>query len=83
LCAAFQSDDDGQVAVMVAELILRVSPIFGVTIPKGCRQWELIAPSQQTDPLNELRTMLGNPLAFQIALMNWRCAQEECVTQAC
>jgi Cytochrome P460 len=39
------------------------SPIFGVSIPDGYRQWELIAPSQETDPLNELRAILGNPLS--------------------
>jgi hypothetical protein len=31
------------------------SPIFGVTIPDGYRQWELIAPSQETGGLDELR----------------------------
>jgi hypothetical protein len=40
------------------------SPIFGVTIPKGYRQWELIAPSQEAEPLNELRAILGNPVAI-------------------
>jgi hypothetical protein len=39
------------------------SPIFGVTIPDGYRQWELIAPSEEADPLNELRAILGNGLA--------------------
>lgn len=34
------------------------SPIFGVTIPKGYRQWELIAPSQEAAPLKELRAIL-------------------------
>jgi hypothetical protein len=41
------------------------SPIFGVTIPKGYRQWELIAPSQEAEPLNELRAILGNPVAIK------------------
>lgn len=36
------------------------SPIYGVTIPDGYRQWELIAPAQEADPLNELRVVLGN-----------------------
>ena len=39
------------------------SPIFGVTIPKGYRQWELIAPAQEAEPLNELRAVLGNAVA--------------------
>jgi hypothetical protein len=40
------------------------SPIFGVTVPDGYRQWELIAPSQEADPLNELRAVLGNTVAI-------------------
>jgi hypothetical protein len=39
------------------------SPIFGVTIPGGYRQWELIAPAQEAAPLNELRAILGNSVA--------------------
>ena len=40
------------------------SPIYGVTIPKGYRQWPLIAPAQEADPLNELRAVLGNSVAI-------------------
>jgi hypothetical protein len=36
------------------------SPIFGVTIPAGYRQWELIAPSHEAGNLDELRGVLGN-----------------------
>jgi hypothetical protein len=28
------------------------SPIYGVTIPDGYRQWELVAPSLEGEPLN-------------------------------
>lgn len=41
------------------------SPIFGVTIPPGYRQWELIAPSQETGNLDELRGILGNAIALK------------------
>jgi hypothetical protein len=41
------------------------SPIYGVTIPDGYRQWELIAPAQEADPLNELRVVLGNTVALK------------------
>ncbi|MHA6686836.1 cytochrome P460 family protein [Mesorhizobium sp. A556] len=41
----------------------RASPIFGVTIPEGYRQWELIAPALEAEPLNELRVVLGNSVA--------------------
>jgi hypothetical protein len=40
------------------------SPIFGVTIPAGYRQWEMIAPSHQTGSFNELRAITGNPQAM-------------------
>jgi hypothetical protein len=39
------------------------SPIYGVTIPAGYRQWELIAPSHEAI-LDELRGILGNPVAM-------------------
>lgn len=39
------------------------SPIFGVTLPDGYRQWELIAPAEEAEPLDELRVVLGNPVA--------------------
>jgi hypothetical protein len=41
------------------------SPIYGVTIPNGYRQWELIAPAQEAAPLNELRAVLGNETAIK------------------
>jgi hypothetical protein len=41
------------------------SPIYGVTIPAGYRQWQLIAPAQEAAPLNELRAVLGNAIAVQ------------------
>ncbi len=40
------------------------SPIFGVSIPDGYRRWELVAPAQETEPLNELRAVLGNTAAI-------------------
>jgi hypothetical protein len=39
------------------------SPIFGVVIPQGYRQWEMVAPAEEADPLNELRVVLGNTVA--------------------
>ncbi|WP_250889064.1 cytochrome P460 family protein [Mesorhizobium sp. dw_380] len=41
------------------------SPIYGVTIPEGYRQWELIAPAEEAAPLNELRAVLGNAAAIK------------------
>jgi hypothetical protein len=39
-----------------------VSPIFGVGIPDGYRQWEMIAVSEEAG-LDELRGVLGNNVA--------------------
>lgn len=40
------------------------SPIFGVTIPPGYRQWPLIAPSH-VPSFDELRGILGNDVAIK------------------
>ncbi|QDF41610.1 cytochrome P460 family protein [Bradyrhizobium symbiodeficiens] len=40
------------------------SPIFGVTIPPGYKQWELIAPAEEAAPLDELRAVVGNQAAI-------------------
>ena len=42
-----------------------VSPIYGVSIPDGYRQWELIAPALEGAPLNELRAVVGNDIAVK------------------
>lgn len=41
------------------------SPIYGVTIPAGYRQWELIAPALEDAPLDEIRSVLGNRKAIE------------------
>jgi hypothetical protein len=41
------------------------SPIYGVKLPEGYRQWPLIAPAQEAAPLDELRAVLGNDLAIK------------------
>jgi len=38
------------------------SPVYGVTIPAGYRQWTMIAPSHEAG-FDELRVILGNGLA--------------------
>jgi hypothetical protein len=40
------------------------SPIFGVTVPQGYKQWELIAPAEEAAPLDELRAVIGNKIAI-------------------
>ncbi|MDH1011083.1 cytochrome P460 family protein [Pseudomonas nicosulfuronedens] len=41
------------------------SPIYGVRMPEGYRNWQLIAPAQEAAPLNELRAVLGNDIAMK------------------
>src|ERR1700722_3746395 len=54
----------GSAAHPTGSAVDTASPIFGVTIPEGYRQWELIAPAEEAAPLNELRTVLGNKTAI-------------------
>lgn len=42
-----------------------LSPIYGVALPDGYRKWELIAPAQEGEPLNELRAVVGNDIAIK------------------
>jgi hypothetical protein len=42
-----------------------LSPIYGVGLPDGYRKWELIAPAQEAEPLNELRAVVGNDIAIK------------------
>jgi hypothetical protein len=52
-------------AVHGEHTVSEASPLFGVTIPDGYRQWELIAPALEAAPLDELRVVLGNSLAIK------------------
>jgi hypothetical protein len=56
VCVA-SSHADGDSALKLA------SPIYGVTIPDGYRQWEFVAPALESAPLNELRVVVGNKTA--------------------
>ncbi|WP_109126020.1 cytochrome P460 family protein [Dyella sp. C11] len=42
-----------------------VSPIYGVTLPQGYREWTVIAPAQEAAPLDELRVVVGNAVAVK------------------
>jgi hypothetical protein len=41
------------------------SPIFGIKIPPGYRDWRLISVAHEEGHLNDLRALLGNDLAIQ------------------
>lgn len=42
-----------------------VAPIFGVTIPTGYRNWQLISVAQEEGDFNQLRAQLGNDIAIK------------------
>jgi hypothetical protein len=42
-----------------------LSPIFGLPVPDGYREWPLVAVSHRTDNKDELRAILANPAAFK------------------
>jgi hypothetical protein len=42
-----------------------LSPIFGLPVPDGYREWPLVAVSHRTDNKDELRAILANPVAFK------------------
>ena len=41
------------------------SPIFGVKIPAGYRDWKLISVAREEGSLNDLRAILGNDVAIK------------------
>jgi hypothetical protein len=41
------------------------SPIYGVKVPAGYRDWVLVAPAQEAAPLDELRAVVGNRQALK------------------
>jgi len=41
------------------------SPIYGITIPPGYRDWKLISVAHEAGKLNDLRALLGNDVAIK------------------
>jgi hypothetical protein len=41
------------------------SPVFGITIPHGYRDWKLISVAHEEGNLNDLRALLGNDVAIE------------------
>jgi hypothetical protein len=63
ICAVYVRQSAAQTAGAVAS---NASPIFGVTIPPGYRDWKLIAVDQlKTDKVDQLRAQLGNEIAVK------------------
>jgi cytochrome P460 len=42
----------------------QATPIFGITIPRGYRDWKLISVAHEEGSLNDLRALLGNDAAI-------------------
>jgi len=45
----------------------QASPIFGIKIPHGYRDWQLISVAHEEGSLNDLRAILGNEVAIKAA----------------
>ena len=41
------------------------APIFGIKLPAGYREWQLIAVAHEEGKLNDLRAILGNDIAIE------------------
>jgi hypothetical protein len=42
-----------------------VSPVYGVRIPAGYRDWPVVNVAHEAGDLNDLRVVLGNPIAMK------------------
>lgn len=43
----------------------QASPIFGIKIPRGYRDWPVISVAHEAGDLNDLRAVLGNDIAMK------------------
>lgn len=43
----------------------RVSPVYGVQLPGGYRDWKLISVAQENGRTNDIRAILGNDIAVK------------------
>ena len=43
----------------------QLSPIFGLPVPDGYREWSLVSVSHRTDNKDELRAILANPAGYR------------------
>lgn len=43
----------------------QASPVFGVTLPEGYRDWKLISVAHEAGKNNDIRAILGNDIAVQ------------------
>ncbi len=50
-----------------AENTAAATPIYGITLPEGYRDWRLISVAHEDGKLNDLRAVLGNDIAIAAA----------------
>ncbi len=65
LCAAATAA--GVIALMPGAVGMEddASPIFGVKLPAGYRDWQMISVAHEAGSLNDLRAVLGNGIALK------------------
>ena len=64
--SAAQNTNEGQPAAATAASSGNASPIYGVTLPEGYRDWKVISVGRlKTDKINQLRAQLGNDIAIK------------------
>ena len=64
LAVAISVCGDSSTALTAAQTNDKASPIYGVTIPAGYRQWELVSVAHEAGDYDDLRAMLGNAVAM-------------------
>ena len=66
MCVIYVTKSLAQSSATAARSTSDASPIFGVTVPPGYRDWKLIAVDQlKTDKVDQLRAQLGNDIAIK------------------
>lgn len=43
----------------------RAAPIYGITLPRGYRDWRLVSVAREEAPLDDIRAILGNDVAIR------------------
>jgi hypothetical protein len=65
IAAAAVASVVSSVALAAKHLNEEASPIYGVTIPSGYRDWKLISVTHEAGDFDQLRAQLGNDIAIK------------------
>ncbi len=63
--SAAERGKEGQSRAGAVARTSNASPLFGITIPLGYRDWRLISVAHEEGSLNDLRAILGNDVAIK------------------